>query len=227
MNDMTQNGTASASLTGVETGAGMNTDDALNQVAGESAQAYAGCPACTTPYTVQRGDSFYLIARKFGIDVRALLNANPNIAPGSLLIGDVLCVPAGGAASGPACPAGSTPYIVQSGQTLTDVLVQNNISVRSLRETNEGVRLTALAAGDRLCIPQSGMRGACEDGGQAYEVQAGDTLAGIAQANGTTPDVLMRLNPNLLPTDFRQGQVICLPTRLRTIDAQEAGEEAE
>ena len=109
MNDMTQNGTASASLTGVETGAGMNTDDALNQVAGESAQAYAGCPACTTPYTVQRGDSFYLIARKFGIDVRALLNANPNIAPGSLLIGDVLCVPAGGAASGPACPAGSTP----------------------------------------------------------------------------------------------------------------------
>ena len=100
-------------------------------------------------------------------------------------------------------------------------------SVRALRETNEGVRLTALAAGDRLCIPQSGMRGACEDGGQAYEVQAGDTLAGIAQANGTTPDVLMRLNPNLLPTDFRQGQVICLPTRLRTIDAQEAGEEAE
>ena len=123
--------------------------------------------------------------------------------------------------------SGSTPYIVQSGQTLTDVLVQNNISVRALRETNEGVRLTALAAGDRLCIPQSGMRGACEDGGQAYEVQAGDTLAGIAQANGTTPDVLMRLNPNLLPTDFRQGQVICLPTRLRTIDAQEAGEEAE
>ena len=40
-----------------------------------------------------------------------------------------------------------------------------------------------------------------EDGGQAYEVQAGDTLAGIAQANGTTPDVLMRLNPNLLPNN--------------------------
>lgn len=46
-------------------------------------------------YRVQRGDSFYLIARKFGISVRALMNANPNIAAGHLLVGDILCVPVG------------------------------------------------------------------------------------------------------------------------------------
>lgn len=218
MNEMTQYDVEPANMSGTQSGAGAPVEADLNQVAVENATTYAGCPSGSTPYTVQRGDSFYLIARKFGIDVRELINANPNIAPGRLLVGDVLCVPSGGASSGPACPMGSTPYIVQSGQTLADVLVTNNVSVRALRQTNEGVRLTALAAGDRLCIPQSGMRGTCEDGGLAYEIQAGDTLASIAAANGTTAGILMRLNPNLLPTDFKAGQVICLPTRRRTID---------
>ena len=218
MNEMTQYDVEPSSLSGVENGAGTMQDDELSHVAMDNSSTYAGCPSCTTPYTVQRGDSFYIIARKFGIDVRELINANPNIAPGRLLVGDVLCVPSGSGSSGPACPVGSTPYVVQSGQTLTDVLVTNNVSVRALRQTNEGVRLTALAAGDRLCIPQSGMRGSCEDGGQAYEIQNGDTLSSIATANGTTVELLMRLNPNLLPTDVRAGQVICLPTRMRKFD---------
>ena len=52
----------------------------------------------------QRGDSFYLIARKFGISVRALMNANPAISRrGRLLVGDILCVPVG---EGRSCPVG-------------------------------------------------------------------------------------------------------------------------
>ena len=149
MNEMTQYDVEPSSLSGVENGAGTMQDDELSHVAMDNSSTYAGCPSCTTPYTVQRGDSFYIIARKFGIDVRELINANPNIAPGRLLVGDVLCVPSGSGSSGPACPVGSTPYVVQSGQTLTDVLVTNNVSVRALRQTNEGVRLTALAAGER------------------------------------------------------------------------------
>lgn len=60
-------------------------------------------PAGSETYRVQRGDSFYLIARKFGISVRALMNANPNIAAGHLLVGDILCVPVG---EGRSCPGG-------------------------------------------------------------------------------------------------------------------------
>ena len=33
------------------------------------------CPAGSQSYRVQRGDSFYLIARRFGVSVRALMNA--------------------------------------------------------------------------------------------------------------------------------------------------------
>ena len=65
----------------------------INQTAME--RDTGACPPGSETYRVQRGDSFYLIARKFGVSVRALMNANPNIAAGHLLVGDILCVPVG------------------------------------------------------------------------------------------------------------------------------------
>jgi len=70
---------------------GMYQEDVVNQTALEAAQG--NCPAGSQSYRVQRGDSFYLIARKFGVSVRSLMNANPTIAAGRLLVGDILCVP--------------------------------------------------------------------------------------------------------------------------------------
>ena len=177
------------------------------------------CPAGSESYRVQRGDSFYLIARKFGISVRALMNANPAIAAGRLLVGDILCVPVG---EGRSCPVGSSAYTVQQGQSVVDVMLSSNVSLRALREYNEDIRLTALRPGDVLCVPPSGDRGLCENGGHVYRLQEGDTLDEIAERNGTNVEQILRLNPNLLPSDFVSGQVICLPTRRRV-----QGEETE
>lgn len=177
------------------------------------------CPAGSESYRVQRGDSFYLIARKFGISVRALMNANPAIAAGRLLVGDILCVPVG---EGRSCPVGSSAYTVQQGQSVVDVMLSSNVSLRALREYNEDIRLTALRPGDVLCVPPSGDRGLCENGGPIYRLQEGDTLDEIAERNGTNVEQILRLNPNLLPSDFVSGQVICLPTRRRV-----QGEETE
>lgn len=177
------------------------------------------CPAGSESYRVQRGDSFYLIARKFGISVRALMNANPAIAAGRLLVGDILCVPVG---EGRSCPVGSSAYTVQQGQSVVDVMLSSNVSLRALREYNEDIRLTALRPGDVLCVPPSGDRGLCENGGPVYRLQEGDTLDEIAERNGTNVEQILRLNPNLLPSDFVSGQVICLPTRRRV-----QGEEIE
>ena len=177
------------------------------------------CPAGSESYRVQRGDSFYLIARKVGISVRALMNANPAIAAGRLLVGDILCVPVG---EGRSCPVGSSAYTVQQGQSVVDVMLSSNVSLRALREYNEDIRLTALRPGDVLCVPPSGDRGLCENGGPVYRLQEGDTLDEIAERNGTNVEQILRLNPNLLPSDFVSGQVICLPTRRRV-----QGEETE
>ncbi len=48
---------------------------------------------CAYHYTVKRGDSFYLIAQRLGVSLRDLLEANPDLPPARLMIGDVLCVP--------------------------------------------------------------------------------------------------------------------------------------
>lgn len=192
----------------------LGSDELINQPALDAGNA--GCPASGQSYRVQRGDSFYLIARKFGVSVRALMNANPNIAAGRLLVGDILCIPVG---EGRSCPIGSSAYTVQPGQSVVDVMLASNVSLRALREYNEDIRLTALRPGDVLCVPPGGDRGLCENGGPVYRIQEGDTLEEIAALNATTVEQLLRLNPNLLPSDFVAGQVICLPTRRRPVDA--------
>ena len=123
----------------------MTENELINQTALEPDTG--ACPAGSETYRVQRGDSFYLIARKFGISVRALMNANPNIAAGHLLVGDILCVPVG---EGRSCPVGSSAYTVQQGQSVVDVMLSSNVSLRALREYNEDIRLTALRPGDVL-----------------------------------------------------------------------------
>ena len=193
--------------------------DLINQVALDAEDAV--CPSGSQSYRVQRGDSFYLIARKFGIGVRTLMNANPNIAAGRLLVGDILCIPTG---EGRSCPIGSSAYTVGQGQSVVDVMVASNVSLRALREYNEDIRLTALRPGDVLCVPPSGDRGLCDNGGPVYRLQEGDSLEEIAQLNGTNVEQILRLNPNLLPSDFTAGQVICLPSRRRPIDADNPAE---
>lgn len=193
--------------------------DFINQTALDAQEMI--CPTGSQTYRVQRGDSFYLIARKFGIGVRTLMNANPTIAAGRLLVGDILCVPTG---EGRSCPIGSSAYTVQQGQSVVDVMVASNVSMRALREYNEDIRLTALRPGDVLCVPPSGDRGLCDNGGPVYRLQEGDTLEEIAELNGTNVEQLLRLNPNLLPSDFTAGQVICLPTRRRPIDADDVAD---
>lgn len=193
--------------------------DFINQTALDAQEMT--CPTGSQTYRVQRGDSFYLIARKFGIGVRTLMNANPTIAAGRLLVGDILCVPTG---EGRSCPIGSSAYTVQQGQSVVDVMVASNVSMRALREYNEDIRLTALRPGDVLCVPPSGDRGLCDNGGPVYRLQEGDTLEEIAELNGTNVEQLLRLNPNLLPSDFTAGQVICLPTRRRPIDADDVAD---
>ncbi|MCI8609314.1 MAG: LysM peptidoglycan-binding domain-containing protein [Firmicutes bacterium] len=48
---------------------------------------------CCMTHTVCPGDTLYLIAKKHGIKLDALMRANPNIDPYNLLIGTQLCIP--------------------------------------------------------------------------------------------------------------------------------------
>lgn len=56
--------------------------------------APGGCPAGSTPYAVQPGDSLYSIAARTGVSVDAIIAVNPFINFGiPLQIGQVICLP--------------------------------------------------------------------------------------------------------------------------------------
>lgn len=165
-----------------------------------------------TQYTVRRGDSFYLIAQRFGIPLASLLAANPGVDPAKLQIGQVICVPTGGVTPPPSrCPAGNNIHRVTRGQTFTDILVLYNISYGALRASNPNVNLNNLQAGQEICVPPSGSRGTCASGVGPYQMATGDTLSTLATRFRTSVSAILTVNANMTPTDFRAGAIICLP----------------
>lgn len=49
------------------------------------------CPGRT--YTIRPGDTFFGLARRFGITVRDLMAANPGVDPHNLQVGQQICIP--------------------------------------------------------------------------------------------------------------------------------------
>ena len=110
----------------------------------------------------------------------------------------------------PACPAGYTRTSVAAGETYADLLVKHNVSYRAMRTANPRLSPGYLIAGQSYCAPPHGTRAVCS-GTQPYTVLAGETLDTIAADLGVTRGRLLSLNPTLLPSDFTQGAVICIP----------------
>lgn len=129
--------------------------------------------------------------------------------PITVLPGNTTIVIQPGVQPGLACPVGYQAYTVRRGQTYADLLVDLNVSYDALRAASPRLDPAYLVAGTRFCAPPAGSRQVCSRG--SYRVQAGETLATLARRFGVTQGRLLMLNPSLLPTDFTQGAVICVP----------------
>ncbi len=57
-------------------------------------EPYPTCPAGSRPYTIQPGDSLYLISDRFGLSPEEIINFNPYLnMSGPLPIGELICLP--------------------------------------------------------------------------------------------------------------------------------------
>lgn len=123
-------------------------------------------PPAPTPsaseYTVEKGDSFYSIARKFGVSMKAIADANPGVDAKRLQIGKKLNIPAPAAAPA-AAASGATPapaadtasgetYTVKSGDNLTTIAKKFGTTPKALRAAN-GLKTDRIKVGDKLKIP--------------------------------------------------------------------------
>ena len=194
--------------------------------------------SCAYRYTVKRGDSFYLIAQRQGVQLRDLLEANPDIPPARLMVGDVLCVPYaqgadqpageqenacevppcqdGNSQSGGNAGSGQNAYVcpanrravVQEGQTASDLQRRYNLSYHTLKTANAEKDLDALKGGDVICVPEENF--SCPVPA-AVTLGEGDTLDSAASRYQLSVSQLLQANPCLAPNDFKEGAVIRLP----------------
>ncbi len=164
------------------------------------------CPAGTITYTVRPGDTFFALARRFGVSVEDIRRANPGVDPEALLIGQQLCIPAAEGLPPGVCPAGTFPYVVRAGDTFFSLARRFGTTVEAIERANPFVSPINLQIGQLLCLPHR-----CPAGTTPYVVRAGDTLFSLARSFGTTVEAIMAANPGVDPENLQVGQVLCLP----------------
>ncbi len=157
-------------------------------------------------YTIKHGDTLYNLAKKYDITLYELLNANKNINPYNLQVGQVICIPM----STTKCPYGKV-YTVASGDTLASILTKFRISLATLKEVNENFDPYNIKAGTKLCIPAFMAFDNCPTE-RTYVISSGDNLTRIAENLMISTSDLLAFNPNMRPEDFADvGVKICLP----------------
>lgn len=140
-------------------------------------------PAAGAEYVVQKGDSGFVIAKKNGITLKQLQDANPGKNLAKLSIGAKLVLPSG-AGEGTSAPTeakpapggretikvatakGGEPYTVKGGDNLGRIAKKFGVSVKSIRDAN-GLQGSDIRVGQKLKIPSKPGAAAAASSGSA------------------------------------------------------------
>ena len=157
------------------------------------------CPddtSCAYTYTVKRGDSFYLIARRLGVPLRDLMNANPDIHPARLMVGDELCIPscAEREAQEPAPLPDSFPVPDMPDAGNQPAPLPDSFPVPDAPGIEPGKPELVTCPENRRAV-----------------VQEGQTVADLQLEYDRSFHTLEAANPTLDLDDLKAGQTVCVP----------------
>lgn len=147
-----------------------------------------------TNYTVQKGDSYWLISQKFNTSLSSVLSANGATQSSSLTVGQVIKVP-------------SNTYTVQKGDTYYLIAKKCGVTLSSLLSANNASSGSVLYVGQSVKIPDSG------SGYTTYTVQKGDTYWTISQKYGVSLSSLLSANGASRNSVLYVGDSVKIPAK--------------
>ena len=184
-------------------------------------------------YVVQRGDTLYGIARRFGVDMMAIAQANGIVNPSRIYVGQRLVIPGGTPPSATPTATPTTPsqpsggvHVVQPGDTLYRIALRYGVSVAAIVQANGISNPNMIRVGQQLVIPggtpPSGTptptatptatpTTPSQPSGGVHIVQPGDTLYRIALRYGVSVAAIVQANNISNPNMIRVGQQLVIP----------------
>jgi membrane-bound lytic murein transglycosylase D len=196
--------------------------------------AYASLPVSSRvafrEHVVTKGQTTSGIAKRYGVSVAALREANPEIKTKAPRPGQRLVIPAGAAArwsesDAGSAPAGSRVHTVRKGETLGGIASRYRVSVSKLKSWNN-LSSNTIRAGQKLRV--GGSRGGSKAGAaktvaakstqparpsarpSVHVVRSGETLSSLAKRYGVSVQAIKNAN-DMSTSRLKAGQRIRIP----------------
>ncbi len=196
----------------------------------------------TIDYYVQAGDTLFVVAEKFGVDIETVRRLN-YLIDDNIFVGQILQMPYQEGVTAEGVPT-ATPepfrYLVVAGDSLGAIAEQFGVSTVAIMEANSMSNANNLFVGQQLVIPGYASAPAATTQGSAaggaaatqttattggstvtHVVQPGDTLFGIAQAYGVEAAAIISANNIANSNQLRAGQRLTIPG-ISELDAAKA-----
>ena len=185
------------------------------------AQAQSGGPTPqaaapqTTVHIVQRGETLFSIAHRYGSTVDAITHENGIRDPRQIYVGQRLTIPGGRRDLG---TLETVSYIVQAGDTLASIARNHLTTWQNLTQVNGLLSPNVVYAGQIIEVPalnapmeQQETTHPPRNGGVAYIVHPDDTLLRIALSYGISPWALTAASHVANPALIYPGQELSVP----------------
>lgn len=144
-------------------------------------------------HVVQKGETLWNIARRYGVSVDHLVRLNELSDPNRIVAGQKLVIREGEA----------RVHIVQKGETLTSIAKLYGLSVRDLLALNDIPNPDLLSVGQRIVVSPKVQR--------THVVMAGDTLWAIARRYEVSVEAIQAANGLTDPRRLQIGQSLVIP----------------
>ena len=192
-----------------------------SRVEGQSRRAQSSePPPQATVHIVQRGETLFSIAQRYGLTVDGIAHVNGIPDPRQIYVGQRLLIPGGGRGNS---VQDTMSYVVQAGDTLTSISRRYHTTWQELAQVNGLLSPDSIYAGQAIQVPSFGAPAdvlvANEETatrppvgvGTLYTVRSDDTLFGIALRYNVSPWALASASRIANPALTYPGQELVIP----------------